>query len=154
MRIAFYPSFRPLDHERSSGLVSIARDIHNAMQAEGHQVFVPVNQSMEWIYLRLQAWPNTLRQAWLADQGMRQNRPDCWLTYHTYYRGPDLIGPTLSGRNHLPYFILAASYATKYRKQLKTWFGFHLNRRALRRADMIFVNKRRDVENLRRPAAA
>ncbi len=150
MRIAFYPSFRALNHDRSSGLVSIARDVFSAMQTEGHDAFIPLDQSMEWIYLRPQAWLNTLRQAWHGDKALKLRRPDCWLTYHTYYRGPDLIGPLLSRRNNLPYFILAASYATKYRKQLKTWIGFHLNRRALQHADMIFVNKLRDVENLRR----
>jgi hypothetical protein len=36
MRITFYPSFWPLDHERSSGLVLITRDIHSALQEEGH----------------------------------------------------------------------------------------------------------------------
>lgn len=150
MRIAFYPSFRALDHDRSSGLVSIARDVHSAMQAEGHEVVIPLSQSMEWIYLRPQAWPSTLRQAWQADKTMKRLRPDCWLTYHSYYRGPDLIGPDLARRNRIPYFILAASYATKYRKRLKTWVGFYLNRRTLLRADMVFVNKRRDVQNLGR----
>ncbi len=150
MRIAFYPSFRTLDHDRSSGLVSIARDVHSAMQAEGHEVSIPVTQSMEWIYLRPRAWPNTLRQAWQGEKNVKQFQPDCWLTYHTYYRGPDLIGPWLARRNRIPYCILAASYATKYRKRLKTWVGFHLNRQALMRADMVFVNKRRDVENLAR----
>ena len=150
MRIAFYPSFRSVDHDNSSGLVSIARDVHSAMQAEGHEVFTPVHQSMEWIYLRPRAWFNTLHQAWQGNTTLHTARPDCWLTYHTYYRGPDLIGPLLAGHNRLPYFIFEASDATKYRKRLKTWLGFHLNRRALQRADMIFVNKLRDVENLRR----
>lgn len=150
MDIAFYPSFRALNHDRASGLVSIARDVHEAMQAEGHRITIPMTQSMEWIYLRPGAWPATLAELWQADRALRQNRPHCWLTYHSYYRGPDVVGPVLSGRHNLPYFILAASYATKYRKRLKTWLGYQLNRRALQRADMIFLNKRRDVDNLRR----
>lgn len=150
MRIAFYPSFRPLHHDRSSGLVSIARDVYSAMQSEGHQVVVPADQSMEWIYLRPRVWLNTLRAAWLAERSLKTAKADCWLTYHTYYRGPDLLGPLLSARHHLPYFILAGSYATKYRKRLKTWLGFQLNRRALLHADMVFINKLRDIENLRR----
>lgn len=150
MRIVFYPSFRALDHERSSGLVSIARDVRAAMEAEGHEVVVPVRQSMEWIYLRPAAWPATLREMWRADRDLRRARPDCWLTYHTYFRGPDIVGPALCARHRLPYFLLEASYATKYRKRLKTWAGFHLNRMALERADTVFLNKRRDVENLGR----
>ena len=90
MRIAYYPSFRALDHGHSSGLVSIARNVHAAMQAEGHEVFIPLTQSMEWIYLRPWRWPRTLREAWLADKTVKQRKPDCWLTYHSYYRGRTL----------------------------------------------------------------
>lgn len=150
MRVILYPSFRALDHPRSSGLVSIALDVHAALEAAGHEICIPLRQSMEWIYLRPQAWPRTLYQAWQADRVIRRDRPDCWLTYHSYYRGPDVIGPILARRGRIPYFILAASYATKYRKRLKTWAGFHLNKLALHQADMVFVNKYRDAENLSR----
>ena len=68
MRVAYYPSFRALDHVRSSGLVSIARDVRAAMQAEGHEVILPMNLSMEWIYLRPKAWPDVLREALRADR--------------------------------------------------------------------------------------
>lgn len=150
MRIAYYPSFRSLNHQRSSGLVSIARDLQRAMEEEGHEVVVPLTLSMEWIYRRPWRWPLLLRQILAADELLSAAPPDCWLTYHSYYRGPDLVGPTLARRHRLPYFLLAASYATKYRKRLKTWLGFMLNRRALLRADRLFVNKRRDRENLAR----
>lgn len=153
MRIAFYPSFRSLDHARSSGLVSIARDLQRAMEEEGHEALVPLRQSMEWIYLRPWQWPGLALQGLAADQLLRTASPDCWLTYHSYYRGPDLIGPTLCRRHRLPYFLLAASYATKYRKRAKTWLGFLLNRRALLRADRLFVNKLRDRDNLARLVA-
>lgn len=149
MRIAYYPSFRSLDHARSSGLVSIGRDIRAAMEQDGHDVFIPLHESMEWIYLRPWRWPSLLHEARQAERQLR-TRPDCWLTYHSYYRGPDIVGPYLARRHGLPYFILAGSYATKYRKRFKTWPGFHLNRMALERADTVFVNKLRDVENLRR----
>lgn len=43
MRVAYYPSFRALDHVRSSGLVSIARDVRAAMLAGGHEVILPMN---------------------------------------------------------------------------------------------------------------
>jgi glycosyltransferase involved in cell wall biosynthesis len=154
MRIVYYPSFRSLDHGNASGLVSIARDLHRAMLEEGHEVLMPLSQSMEWIYLRPWRWLAILRQARQADQALREFGADCWLTYHSYYRGPDVVGPWLARRHGLPYFILAPSYATKYRRRLKTWPGFHLNRRALEAADLLFVNKRRDAENLRRLVAA
>lgn len=150
MRIAYYPTFRALDHPRSSGLVSIARDVVAAMEAEGHEVMVPLNRTTEWIFLRPREWPGALIDVWKAYRAVQRSRPDCWFTYHTYYRGPDPFGPFLAAHHRLPYFILAGSYATKYRKRLKTWAGFHLNRMALERADAVFVNKLRDVENLGR----
>jgi glycosyltransferase involved in cell wall biosynthesis len=150
MRIAYYPTFRALDHPRSSGLVSIARDVRAAMEAGGHEVLLPLTRTTEWIFLRPGQWAAALADAWKADRAVRRDRPDCWFTYHTYYRGPDPFGPVIARRNGLPYFILAGSYATKYRKRLKTWAGFHLNRMALERADTVFVNKLRDVENLKR----
>jgi glycosyltransferase involved in cell wall biosynthesis len=150
MRIAYYPTFRALDHPRSSGLVSIARDVLAAMEAGGHEVLLPLNRTTEWIFLRPREWPWALVDAWKAHRAVRRARPDCWFTYHTYYRGPDPFGPLIAARHRLPYFILAGSYATKYRKRLKTWAGFHLNRMALERADTVFVNKLRDVENLGR----
>lgn len=150
MRIAYYPTFRALDHPRSSGLVSIARDVRAAMEAEGHEVHLPQLRTTEWIFLHPWEWPGALAEAWTADRAVRRERPDCWFTYHSYYRGPDPFGPYIAARNRLPYFILAASYATKYRKRLKTWAGFHLNRMAIERADTVFVNKLRDVENLNR----
>lgn len=148
MRIAYYPSFRSLDHARSSGLMSIARDLHQAMAEEGHEALVPLRLSMEWIYLRPWRWPKLAFQGLSANRLLRARPPDCWLTYHSYYRGPDLVGPTLCRRHRLPYFLLASSYATKYRKRAKTWLGYMLNRRALLRADRLFVNKYRDRENL------
>jgi len=153
MRIAYYPSFRSLDHARSSGLVSIARDLRRAMEEEGHEPIIPLQQSMEWIYLRPWRWPGLALQGLAADRSLRARTPDCWLTYHSYYRGPDLVGPTLARRHRLPYFLLASSYATKYRKRAKTWLGFMLNRRALLRADRLFVNKLRDRDNLARLVA-
>jgi glycosyltransferase involved in cell wall biosynthesis len=150
MRIAYYPTFRALDHPRSSGLVSIARDVIAAMEAGGHEVLLPLSRTTEWIFLRPGEWPGALVDAWKADRAVKRARPDCWFTYHTYYRGPDPFGPFIAARHRLPYFILAASYATKYRKRLKTWAGFHLNRMALERDAPVFVNKLRDVENLGR----
>jgi glycosyltransferase involved in cell wall biosynthesis len=150
MRVAFYPSFRALTHANVSGLVSIARDVLAALEAEGHEAFIPLGQSMEWIYLRPGTWPATAAQIFAAHNQMRARTPDCWLTYHSYFRAPDIVGPVLSAIHGIPYFILEASYASKYRKQLKTWAGYHLNRLALQRARTVFLNKSHDIANMKR----
>ncbi|MDZ7579471.1 MAG: glycosyltransferase [Deltaproteobacteria bacterium] len=76
--------------------------------------------------------------------------PDLWLTYHAYYKGPDVIGPTVSARTGVPYVIFQGAYATKRRRDPRTLAGFWLNRRALKAARHVFVNKQIDFINLKR----
>ncbi|MEQ1944185.1 glycosyltransferase family 4 protein [Mesorhizobium sp. VNQ89] len=39
-------------------------------------------------------------------------RPDLWLTYHSYYKAPDLIGPRLSDLWKIPYVIVEGTRAS------------------------------------------
>lgn len=39
-------------------------------------------------------------------------RPDLWLTYHTYYKAPDLLGPRLSRQWGIPYAIVEGTRAS------------------------------------------
>lgn len=39
--------------------------------------------------------------------------PALWLTYHSYYKAPDLIGPRLSARWGIPYVLVEATRARK-----------------------------------------
>nr|MDJ0621814.1 glycosyltransferase family 4 protein [Desulfocapsaceae bacterium] len=77
-------------------------------------------------------------------------RPDIWLTYHSYYKAPDVIGPLCCRLLNIPYVIFQGIYSTKRRKKIKTWAGFYLNRMALCQAVCIFSNKRPDYKNLQR----
>lgn len=79
-----------------------------------------------------------------------QSKADLWLTYHTYYKAPDLLGPGCAQQARIPYAIFQGIYSTKRRRRLKTVLGFHLNRRALRHANVVFTNKHRDHHNLSR----
>ncbi len=40
-------------------------------------------------------------------------RPDLWLTYHTYYKAPDLLGPRLSRHWNIPYAVIEGTRASK-----------------------------------------
>lgn len=81
---------------------------------------------------------------------LSKTRPDIWLTYHTYYKAPDLLGPYCSQHLNIPYVIFQGIYSTKRRKQLKTWPGYILNKKVLLAADHIFTNKKKDLKNLKR----
>ncbi len=39
-------------------------------------------------------------------------RPDLWLTYHTYYKAPDLLGPRLSRQWGIPYAVIEGTRAS------------------------------------------
>jgi glycosyltransferase involved in cell wall biosynthesis len=75
---------------------------------------------------------------------------DLWLTYHSYYKAPDLLGPYCCRRLGLPYVIFQGIYSTKRRKHWTTWAGFVLNRQALLTAHHVFTNRKEDLLNLAR----
>ena len=81
---------------------------------------------------------------------LRKAPADLWLTYHTYYKAPDLLGPSCAVAQHLPYVIFQGIYSTKTKRNPKTLPGFLLNRRALNSAQMVYTNKKKDEKNLRR----
>ena len=149
MRLAFYAPFKPVDHPRLSGDVTIARDLVGFFDSRGHETRVASPFSLAWIYWRPWRWP--LAAASLEAARRRLDRWDCeaFFTYHSYYRSPDLLGPWCR-RPGRPYFIFAPAYSTKRRKRLKTWPGFQLNKMALLAADHVFANKLKDHLNLAR----
>jgi glycosyltransferase involved in cell wall biosynthesis len=55
-----------------------------------------------------------IAQAW-----QREGPPDLVVTYHVYYKSPDLIGAALAKRFDLPYITIEASYAGK--RDLDEW---------------------------------
>ena len=79
-----------------------------------------------------------------------KTKPDLWLSYHSYYKAPDLLGSICSKKLGIPYVIFQGIYSTKRRKKLKTLPGFLLNRKVLLSADHVFTNKQRDLTNLKR----
>ena len=81
---------------------------------------------------------------------MVRRPPDLWLTYHSYYKAPDVIGPAVSRRLRIPYVIFQGIFSTKRRRDIRTRPGFLLNRSALKAAAHVLTNKRVDLKNLKR----
>ncbi|WP_028585391.1 glycosyltransferase family 4 protein [Desulfogranum mediterraneum] len=150
MRIAFYAPFKPLDHPTPSGDLMIARGLYQSLQQQGHQPLIVSRLRCRWIY-----W-NPCRQLDAAREIRRLSRlltrepVDCWLTYHCYYKSPDILGPILSRRLGLPYVIFQGSYASKYRRQGHTLPGYLLARRALSQAQLHISDRGHDLVNLAR----
>lgn len=77
----------------------------------------------------------------------------CWLTYHNYYKAPDLIGPPVARALDIPYVQVES---TRARKRLSgPWARFaEAAEAASDQAHTIFFVTVRDAETLRRDAPA
>ena len=149
MNIAYYMPFKPMGHRHPSGDLVIGTELYNFLRAR-HDIELVSRLRCRWIYLR----PRTLLRLMTERRrihryGGRQSF-DLWLSYHCYYKAPDLLGPWCSRKLGMPYAIFQGIYSTKRRRRLLTLPGFLLNRRTLLSADHVFTNKKRDLANLRR----
>ena len=118
MKIAFYAPLKPPDHPVPSGDRQMARMLIKALELKGHSVMVVShlraylsdNGERELTNLRDRARAEVERitKGWSAGA-----KPDIWLSYHPYYRAPDLPGPSLAAKFDIPYVTLEASYARK-----------------------------------------
>ncbi|MFH1152729.1 MAG: glycosyltransferase family 4 protein [Pseudomonadota bacterium] len=150
MDIAVYTPFKPLDHPNPSGDLIIARGIVRFLRERGQDVRVAARVRARWIYWKVWLWPQVLRDILRALRQFKADPPDIWLTYHTYYKAPDVIGPWVCRILDIPYVIFQGIYSTKPRRRLKSLPGFWLNRLALSRACHVMTNRKEDLLNLKR----
>jgi glycosyltransferase involved in cell wall biosynthesis len=154
VRIAFYAPFKPLDHPNPSGDLIIGNSLLQHLHKLGHQVHIVSRLRSRWIFWQPEGTRKVRAEIEQVEKDLRRDPVDIWLTYHCYYKAPDLLGPTLCKRLRLPYLIFQGSYATKYQRDWNCAPGFHLNRKALLAADRILVNRHDDLVNLQRLRAA
>jgi len=147
MRIAFCTPFKPLDHPRPSGDVMIARGIHDYLQRKGHELLRPPHFETTWCYWRPRRWPALLQAALRTKRFLHEARPDVWLTYHTYDKAPDILGPWLAAQQ-TAYAIFSGAYAPVRGRRLRYRPGFLLNRKALLAAGHVFVKERWDYDDV------
>lgn len=119
LRIAFHAPLKPPDHPHPSGDRRVARLLIAALGRLGHEVIVasrlrtreaagdPVRQAA--LRAAAEAEAASLIERW------REAPPDLWLTYHLYYKAPDLVGPLVTRALGLPYVAAEASHAPKRR---------------------------------------
>lgn len=150
MNIAYYMPFKPLGHSNPSGDLVTGTELYNFLGNNGHQIELVSQLRCRWIYLKPWVWPRLFHERNKALQNCRLLKPDIWLSYHSYYKAPDMLGPDCSRRMDIPYALFQGVYSTKRKRTLKTLPGFLLNRRALLSAKVVFTNKKGDERNLRR----
>lgn len=149
MKIAYYMPFKTMGHPNPSGDLIIGSEIYDHLK-KGNTIEIASTLRARWIYYN----PIRLLQLFFEQQRivkrLKNNPPELWFSYHSYYKAPDLLGPYCSDKLKTPYVIFQAIYSTKRRKNLWTLPGFLLNKAALEKATHIFTNKRVDYKNLLR----
>ncbi len=150
MRILFYTPFKPLDHPQPSGDWVIATGLYEYLVKRGHAVQKVSSLRSRWIFWKPWLWIRVIQERRRARQQIAEFRPQVWLTYHTYYKAPDLLGAAVCRQAVLPYVVFQGCYSTKRKRDWRTWPGYVMNRRALCAARLVLSNRREDMVNLER----
>jgi glycosyltransferase involved in cell wall biosynthesis len=150
MKILFYAPFKPLGHAHPSGDLVTATSIFDFLRRQGHRVIEASSLRCRWIYWKPWLWLKLIKERRQVVQRFSDTSVDLWLTYHSYYKAPDLLGPAVSRKLNIPYVIFQGIYSTKRRRQWKAKPGFYLNKKSLCAAHHVFSNKFVDLLNLKR----
>ena len=150
MNLLFYTPFKPLGHAHPSGDLVTAIDLQRYLEKKGHHVTPASDLRCRWIYWRPWIWPRWLYEYKRVVKNYSPRNMDLWLTYHSYYKAPDFLGPLAARRMKIPYVLFQGIYSTKRSRRLKTWPGFFVNKKVLCAADRVFTNKKVDLHNLKR----
>ncbi|MEM9966762.1 MAG: glycosyltransferase family 4 protein [Pseudomonadota bacterium] len=157
MSIAFYAPLKPPNHETPSGDRTIARAILKALRFTGAHITVASSlrsrdgkgdkQVQSQMMAAARAENNDL-----ISQGQSAGWR-AWITYHNYYKAPDLLGPYVSKALNIPYIQIES---TRARKRLKgPWAEFaYQAEQAADAATLIFYFTQRDAFALKRDAPA
>ena len=148
-RIAFYAPLKPVDHPIPSGDRQMARLILRALEVTGP---VEVASSLRVydgagdaaLQAHLQAAAGAERDRLLSLYAAApERRPSLWLSYHVYYKAPDLIGPHIARSLGIPYVVVEA---TRARKRLSgPWSAFAAAAEAaIEAADLVLCVSARD----------
>lgn len=115
-QIAFYAPLKSPHHPTPSGEREIARNLMELL-AEGGAHSVDLVSELR-SHCRdgsadTQARLLAEAEAEIArlTRDLRANPPDIWVTYHNYYKAPDLLGPAVVRALNIPYVIIEASRA-------------------------------------------
>jgi glycosyltransferase involved in cell wall biosynthesis len=150
MKIAYYMPFKPMGHHNPSGDLVIGTELYEHLLHKNHAIQLVSKQRCRWIYYRPLALLRLAMEKRRVLAHCREWRPELWLSYHSYYKAPDLLGSFCSRKLNIPYVIFQGIYSTKRSKHVTTLPGFLLNRKVLLSADLVVTNKKRDYINLQR----
>jgi glycosyltransferase involved in cell wall biosynthesis len=151
-RIAFYAPLKSPDHPKPSGDRTMAQGISSALADMPHKPKVDLVSRLQTRDPQgnheNQQRLIDLANAEISELLAKPRNWDTWVTYHNYYKAPDLIGPTVARALNIPYVLIEASRAAK--RLVGPWADFATRAEsACDTADVIFYLTERD-----RPALA
>ena len=156
MHLGFYAPLKAPDHPNPSGDRAMARALIAALEYGGATVTLASS-----LRSRDGTGDATLQRDLLAQAQAEITRLcglgraegwQAWITYHNYYKAPDLIGPSVARQLGIPYLLIEASRARK--RLTGPWARFaQAAETASDAADVIFYFTHRDAETLERDRA-
>jgi glycosyltransferase involved in cell wall biosynthesis len=148
--VAFYAPMKPPGHPVPSGDRALARLFPKLLEQGGFAPFLAStfrsHQPGGDDATVLAEAPAAVEQALAL---CRSERPALWLTYHCYYKAPDLLGSVVSQALGIPYVVAEGSRAPARKARL--WpESFAAAERALDQADLVLMLNPRDRELMER----
>ncbi|MGR3528432.1 MAG: glycosyltransferase family 1 protein, partial [Sulfitobacter sp.] len=158
MQLAFYAPLKDPGHPVPSGERTMARSLIAALEWGGATVTLASTlRSRDGVgdrhVQRLVLDQAQTEISRLVPQG-RLEGWQAWVTYHNYYKAPDLIGPQVAQRLGIPYLLIETSRARS--RLTGPWSQFaEAAERASDAANIIFYLTQHDAEAIERdrPAA-
>jgi len=153
--IAFYAPLKPPDDPVPSGDRTLARAIMAALAGIGLGPVRLISELRSRDGQGDEARQDEIFRAAETEKKrlMEESPPAMWLTYHCYYKAPDLLGPALSRHWGIPYGQVEATRAAKRLSGPYARFAAAAEA-ACDAADVIFTMTERDREALERDRPA
>ncbi|WP_058279434.1 glycosyltransferase family 4 protein [Ruegeria atlantica] len=151
-RVAFFSPMKSPNSPVPSGDREMARNLIRAIGAQGDEVNL-VSELRIYdktgdpaVQQRLSSDADAESRRLVADM---PHDTDIWVTYHNYYKAPDLLGPKVCAARGIPYAQLESTRATS--RLRGPWSGFaQAAHDACDAADVIFYHTANDLITLER----
>ena len=153
MQLAFYAPLKDPGHPVPSGERTMARSLITALEWGGATVTLASTlRSRDGIgdqHIQLQLMDRAQAEVdRLVPQGHLE-RWQAWITYHNYYKAPDLIGPQVAQQLDIPYLLIETSRARS--RLTGPWSHFaQAAEKASDAANVIFYLTHHDAEAIER----
>lgn len=153
-RVAFYAPMKAPNHATPSGDRAMARSLMRLLQEGGAEVVLASDLRLH-DKLGDPVHQQILQQRAADEVGrLIEELPpiDLWVTYHNYYKAPDLIGPAVAAARDIPYVQIESTRAVK--RLIGPWAEFaQAAHAAADQAAVIFYLTDQDRETLERDRA-